>query len=171
MPAIYPTIEELLRPGGSDRILLTDNERANNDTTRLNYTDRDKKILRQYKGGAYPAKRLCKVLQEKKNVWSYTLYFSRLTVQESSSDFFSIYKDIITNNHAADLRKRGEKSVLVRKTGVNIGDEITSNYLRVETMDPLIERYRNLYCRDLSERLGINERSLPPHLSFGVHMS
>ena len=69
------------------------------------------------------------------------------------------------------MRKRGEKSVLVRKAGVAIGNEIARNYLQVETMDPMIEKFRSLYSRDLSERLGINEKSLPPHLTFGVHLN
>ena len=69
------------------------------------------------------------------------------------------------------MRKRGEKSVLVCRAVVNIVDEITRNYLQVKTMDPMIEKFRSLYSRDLSERLGINERSLPPHLTFGVHLN
>ena len=38
-------------------------------------------------------------------------------------------------------------------------------------MDPMIKKFRSLYSRDLSERLGINERSLPPHLTFVVHLN
>ena len=171
MPDTCPAIEELLGPRGIDRGLLTDEERANNDTTRLSYTERDKRVLRQYEGAASPSKSLCMVLQEKYNAWSYTLFHVRIALQQTSSNYFAIHEDAIANNQAADLRNRGERNVLVRKAGVNIGDEIGRRYLRVETMDPLVEKYRSLYCRDLSERLSINDQLLPRHLSFGVHLN
>ena len=110
-------------------------------------------------------------MQEKKHVWSYALFHIRLTIQDASADTFEIYPDAIANNQASDLRKRGSKSTLVYRPGVTIEQEIANNYLRIETMDPLIERYRDLYCQDFEERLGVKQRSLPASLAWGVHLN
>ena len=91
MPDTCLAIEELLGPRGIDRGLLTDEERANNDTTRLSYTQRDKRVLRQYEGAASPSKTLCMVLQEKYNAWSYTLFHVRIALQQTSSNYFAIH--------------------------------------------------------------------------------
>ena len=61
--------------------------------------------------------------------------------------------------------------MLLQKSGYNVGDAIAKKYLRAEIMDPLVKRYRKLYCEDLSQRLSVNDKSLPYHLSFGVHLN
>lgn len=62
-----------------------------------------------------------------------------------------------------DLRKRGERAVLVKRPGVDIGDE-SSNYVKVEAMDPVIEEYCDIYSSDLSERLQLDDDTLPDAL-------
>ena len=52
-------------------------------------------------------------------------------------------------DRTTDLRKRGEKSVLVKKPGVSIEEDVVKNYVKVEVMDPLIEEYRETYSQDL----------------------
>jgi hypothetical protein len=38
---------------------------------------------------------------------------------------------------------------------------VENNFVTVESMDPVIEKYRELHSNDLEERLGLNDRSLP----------
>ena len=64
-------------------------------------------------------------------------------------------------DRTTDLRKRGEKSVLVKKQGVSIEEDVLKNFIKVETMDPLIEEYRETYSQNLGDRLLINEERLP----------
>ena len=104
MPDVCPANDELLAAGGSDRGLLTDCEKENNDTSRLTHSTSNKKVLCQYEGAAGPAKSFCMVMQEKKHVWSYALFHIRLTIQDASADTFEIYPDAIANNQASDLR-------------------------------------------------------------------
>jgi hypothetical protein len=72
-----------------------------------------------------------------------------------------------------DLRKHGDKSILVRKgEGALVdSDDDESNYVRIETMHPSIENYRSLYAEDLSQPLGLNETRLKPELTFSVLLS
>ena len=95
MPDLCNANNELLGPGGSDRGLLTDDEKARGDATRLSHTESDKRILRQYEGAAEPGKKLCMVLQEKKHVWTYVLFHVRLTIQDASANSFAIYQDAL----------------------------------------------------------------------------
>ena len=65
-----------------------------------------------------------------------------------------------------DLRKRGEKTVLVKKPGAQIDLNILSQHTKVEVMDPSIVKYSKIYTEDLSERLGLNDASLPNSVAF-----
>ncbi len=67
-----------------------------------------------------------------------------------------------------NLRKRGDKTILVKKAGAQIDPEGESNYVRVEMMHPSIAKYRSLYADDLSQCLGLNETRLKPELTFSV---
>jgi hypothetical protein len=42
---------------------------------------------------------------------------------------------------------------------------MVAEYSTVETMDPCIEKYCNVYAKDLAERLSFNERNLPDALA------
>ena len=58
--------------------------------SRLNYTDHDKMVLRQFEGAAIPAKKFSKFIQYKRNTWSYDLFENRLAIEISHSDTFTI---------------------------------------------------------------------------------
>jgi hypothetical protein len=126
-------------------------------------------ILRQFEGAAAPAKYFCLFLQDKRFTWSYVLFTIRVTLKQTRSDSFTIVADISHMERTVDLRKRGDKSILVRKEGALVdSDNDESNYVRIETMHPSIENYRSLYAEDLSQRLGLNETRLKPELTFSV---
>ena len=61
-----------------------------------------------------------------------------------------------------DLRKRGYKTVLVRRSGVDVGPEVAKNYDKVELIDPMIKKYCALYTKDLPKRVGLDYRFLSP---------
>lgn len=65
-----------------------------------------------------------------------------------------------------DLRHHGEKNVLVTKGQASaIDSDMAAQYSTVERMDPCIEKYCNVYAKDLAERLSLNERNLPDALA------
>jgi hypothetical protein len=43
------------------------------------------------------------------------------------------------------------KTVLVKKSGVEVGQEVAKNYTKVELMDPTVEEYCKLYTKDFSK--------------------
>ena len=49
---------------------------------------------------------------------------------------------------AADLRRRGEKSVLVSRVGSFVTDDEERNYSEVVDMEDVIETYRDTYAND-----------------------
>ena len=61
-----------------------------------------------------------------------------------------------------DIRKRGHKTVLVRRSGVDVGPEVAKNYDKVELMDPMIKKYCDLYTKDLAKSVGLDNRFLSP---------
>ena len=61
-----------------------------NNVSRLNYTDHDKMVLRQFEGAAILAKKFSKLTKDKRNTWSYVLFESRLAIEVSRSDTFTI---------------------------------------------------------------------------------
>ena len=95
-------------------------------------------------------------------------FYTQLTIQNASADTFTIHADAVSINQASDLRKRGEKNVLVHRAGVLVDPGVSRNYLQVEKMHPLIEQYRDLYCDDLKDRLGLDDKKLPVSLTWGV---
>ena len=67
-----------------------------------------------------------------------------------------------------DLRNRGDKTVLVKKSDVDVSPDVVKNYTKVEPMEPCVERYCELYSKDLSERLGLEHDFLEPSLTNSV---
>ena len=74
--------------------------------------------------------------------------------------------DISHMDRTKDLRSRGDKTVMVKKSGANVAAEETKNFVKVETMDPLIEEYCKIYPKDLAERLGVDRDQLPAALAI-----
>jgi hypothetical protein len=68
------SLEILLSPKGMDYGLLNEVERALNNITNYSYTNSDKKILCHFEGAALPAKRLCKFLQDGRNLWAHATF-------------------------------------------------------------------------------------------------
>ena len=60
------------------------------------------------------------------------------------------------------------KTVLVKRSGVTVTPETSANYTKVEVMDPMVQKYCDLYSADLAERLGLNSTILPHYLSVGI---
>lgn len=163
------TLEILLAPDGLDYDMLTPAEKKAHDISRLAYTEDDKKVLRHFEAMSKPAMRLTKFLQESGNaVCWYVLYETKLAIQDTSAVTTPIYADISRMDRTKDLRKRGEKTVLIKTAGTNVIAEISKNYTRVETMHPLVERYCTLYTEDLKHRVGLNETYLAPSLTIPV---
>ena len=90
MGDICAAISILLSSGGNDRDLLTSSEIASNDFSRVSYTDRDKVVLQQFEGASIPAKKFSKFTQDDREVWSYVLYESRLTIALSREESFTV---------------------------------------------------------------------------------
>ena len=61
-----------------------------------------------------------------------------------------------------DLRKRGHKTVIVRRYGFDVGLEVAKNHDKVEIMDPMIKQYCDLYTKDLTKSVGLDNRFLSP---------
>ena len=71
-------------------------------------------------------------------------------------------------DRAKDLRKRGAKTVLVKKSGVEVDAEVDKNYDKVELMDPMVEKCCAVYTEDLDRRVGFNDRYMSPLLTTHV---
>jgi hypothetical protein len=67
-----------------------------------------------------------------------------------------------------DLHERGKKTVLVKKSGVEVGQEVAKNYTKVELMDPTVEEYCKLYTKDFSKRISFEGKYLPDLLTNHV---
>ena len=171
MGDVCDALDELLSPGGMDYDMLSEEEKKKSDASRLTYTDRDKKIMRHFEGAAEPARRLTKFLQETNDAWSYTTFELQLALADTASKYIPIYPDVSHMDHTKDLRNRGHKSVLVKKVGVVVPEDVLKNYDRVEVMDPLVGEYCKLYTKDLSERIGLDATYLPPDLTHPVLMN
>jgi hypothetical protein len=141
--------EILLSPRGYDANLVTEAERDAGDLSRHTYTQHDKMVLRQFEGASAPAKYLCLFLQDKRNTWSYVLFTLRMTINETTSNTFTIIDDVSHSDLTIDLRKRGEKTVLVKKASLTLSAQIEKKF-KIEVMDPMIEKYRMLYAQDLA---------------------
>ncbi len=114
----------LLSPNGDDSNLVTEAERNAGDLSRHVYTQRDKMVLHQFEGASAPAKYLCLFLQDKQNTWSYVLFTLRMTIKETTSNTFTIVDDVSHSDLTVDLRRRGEKTVLVKKASSTVSVHI-----------------------------------------------
>ena len=85
-----------------------------------------------------------------------------LAIQYTSAPIIDIYHDVSRTDHVKDLRKRSHKRVLVRRYGVDVGLEVAKNHDKVEIMDPMINKYCDLYTKDLTKRVGLDDRFLSP---------
>ena len=59
-----------------------------------------------------------------------------------------IYPNVSRTDHVKDIRKGGHKTVLVRRSGVDVGLEVSKNYDKVELMYPMIKKY----CESVHKR-------------------
>ena len=158
--------EILLSPRGYDANLVTEAERDAGDLSQHTYTQHDKMVLRQFEGASAPAKYLCLFLQDKRNTWSYVLFTLRMTIKETTSNTFTIVDDVSHSDLTIDLRKRGDKTVLVKKASSTLSAQLEKKF-KIEVMDPTIEKYRMVYAQDLAKRVGLND-NLPNALTFSV---
>ena len=69
-------------------------------------------------------------------------------------------------DRTVNLCQRGENTVLVKKPGVHIDQDVSNEHVKVEIMETVIVKYCKIYTEDLSERLGLNEAHLPNAMSF-----
>lgn len=169
MSDLCDALEELLSPGGMDHGLLSDVERDANDISAHSFTERDRKVLPQFEGVAMPAKNLCKYLQNNNAAcWAYSTFYLRLTLQETGADTIVIHPDVSRTDRVKDLRKRGDKSILVKKGGTVVDHDEARRYDKVVTMEPMVERYCSLYVEDLSRRVGLSDKYLSPLLTNHV---
>ena len=70
-----------------------------------------------------------------------------------------------------DLRNQGDKTVLVKKSGVEVSLDVANNYTKVGVMGPTVEKYCDLYAQDLSQRMGLDANELPTSLTNHVLMN
>ena len=171
MGDVSDTLDELLSADGMDFGLLTEEEQAKNDNSNYSYTEHDKKVMRQWEGVAEPANRLCKFLQDDTNAWSQVTFELRIAIQDTTAPTVPIFSDISCMDRTKDLRNRGDKTVLVKKSGVDVSLDVANNYTKVEVMDPAVEKYCDLYAQDLSQRLGLDANELPTSLTNHVLMN
>ena len=157
----------LLSPNGDDSNLVTKAERNASDLSRHGYTEHNKIVLLQFEGASGPAKYLCLFLQDKQNTWSYVLFTLQMTIKETTSNTFTIVDDVSHSDLTVDLRRRGEKTALVKKASSTVAAHIEKRF-KVEVMDPMIEKYRMLYAQDLAKRVGLNENYLLNALTFSI---
>ncbi len=63
-------------------------------------------------------------------------------MKQTSSDTVAIVADISHMERTVDLRRYGDKTILVKKEGAQIDPEVDkSNYVRVKTVHPSIAKY------------------------------
>mmetsp|Transcript_32502 Transcript_32502/g.68343 ORF Transcript_32502/g.68343 Transcript_32502/m.68343 type:complete len:232 (+) Transcript_32502:411-1106(+) len=87
--------------------------------------------------------------------------------EQTSAPTIPIYADVSHMDRTKDLRKR-DKTVLVKKCGVTVSEIDEKNYTKVETMDPRVEKYCEVYTEDLARRVGLSSTFLPPALTMSV---
>ena len=118
MGDLCDTQEILFLPEGMDYEMISEEKRAANDTRKYSHTDRDKKGLRQFEGFSTPAKRLFKFFQDTRNTWKYVTFEIWLAILAPTIE---IYTDVSRTDHVKDLCKCGNKTVLMRRSGVDVG--------------------------------------------------
>ena len=160
--------ERLLASDGIDYGRLTEVEQEAKDISRLSYTEHNRRVIRRYEGAAKLDKILCKFLQDENHVYACVLYHFRLVIKNMSVLTVYIYANILCMDRMKDLRNRGEKTVLVKKSDVVVDTDEAKNYTNVECMEPCVDKYCNLYTTDLSERLGLDKVVLGSYLTIPV---
>ena len=167
MGDVSDTLEILLAAGGDDHKMLTEEEQKDNDVSRLSYTEEDKTVIFIYKGAADPARRLCKFLQDKRNAFGYSTFEVQYCLQKTNAPTIIIFADVSHMSRTKDLRNR-QKTVLLKKSGVTVGESIAKNYTEVETMAPCVQKYCKVYAEDLARRTGLSSKYLPPAMTMNV---
>ncbi len=76
--------------------------------------------------------------------------------------------DVSHMDCTVDLLEREDKTILIKRNGAQIDDDVEKNYVRVETMHLLIAKYQLLCADDLSQYLGLNETRLKPELTISI---
>ena len=136
MHDLNDTLEILLSEKGMDYGMLYDAEKANNDISAHSFTDRDKKVLLQYKGATLPSKKLCKFLQNNHPAcWAYGLYELWLAIQDTGSDTIEVYPGISHTDCVKDLRKHGDKTILVMRSGVEVDAEFEKTTTDISNLE------------------------------------
>ncbi len=74
-------------------------------------------------------------------------YFPWLALQDTGAPTICIYPDISCTDRVKNLCKRGEKTILVKKSGVEVDPNKAKHYDKVEIMDPKVESYYVLYTK------------------------
>ena len=110
----------LLSPNGDDSNLVTEADQNAGELSQHTYTQHDKMVLCQFEGALAPAKYLCLFLQDKRNSWIYVLFTLGMTIKETASNTFTIVDDVSHSDLTLDIRKRGEKTVLVKKASSTV---------------------------------------------------
>ncbi len=63
--------------------------------------------------------------------------------------------------HQGPTRIRARKTLLAKKSGVEVGQEGAKTYTKVELMDPMVEEYCKLCTKGFSKCIGFDGRYLP----------
>jgi hypothetical protein len=93
-----------------------------------------------------------------------------MTIKETTSNSFTIVDDVSHSALTVDLRRCGEKTVLVKKASSTVSGHLEKKF-EIEVMDPMIEKYPMLYAQDFSQRVGLNENYLPNALTISILLS
>ena len=64
-----------------------------------------------------------------------------------------------------DLSNCVDRTVLVKKSDVDVPADITKSYTKVELMDPSVKEYYKLYTKNIDEHLGLNTSQLSTSLT------
>ncbi|EJK63933.1 hypothetical protein THAOC_15380 [Thalassiosira oceanica] len=164
MGDLSDTLQQLYAKDGIDYGALTTEEKSSGNIDRVIYTDEDKSILLQFEAASAPVRLFSKFLQDRRDSVCYLLYESRLVIQHTSTETFSMHADISHRKTTRDLRKRGEKSILVRSSKAFVGDDEEKEYVSTIDMEKPVEDYRELFSADINRRLCLSERRLPDAL-------
>ena len=56
----------------------------------------------------------------------------------------------------------------MKKSGVEVGQEVAKNFTKVELMDPMVDEYCKLCTKDVSNHIGFDNKYLPSLLTNNV---
>jgi hypothetical protein len=69
-----------------------------------------------------------------------------MTIKETTSNTFTIVDDVLHSGLTVDLRRRGEKTVLVKKASSTVSAHLEKMF-KTEVIDPMIEKYSMFYAQ------------------------